>query len=271
MLTNVYERGPRPAIGSRWPARSPWRAGGVAVLVLALAPGGCKVAGAQAAHSESQHQAYQHQIDRVELDLDSGDIQLSPGSAGQVVVQRDLRWDKAKPTITEKWNGATLQISNACASGEHNCATNYEIELPQDVPVVGKTKAGNITTRGMHGTQDLETDAGDVTVEETRSALTLRTNAGKVSGTGLGSTRIDAFSSAGNVSLTLTVVPDNVSAKSDAGDVDVRVPKTGSGGYSVQASTDAGTKTVSVDVNGGSPHKIVASSRSGNVTVRYAL
>lgn len=264
MVTNVHKSGGRRLVGSRW------RAGSVALL-LALTPGGCKVAGSAAAHNESQHQAYQHQIDRIELNLDSGDIRLSPGSVGQVVVQRDLRWDSTKPTITEKWNGNTLQISNQCASSEHNCATNYEIQLPQDVPVVGKTKAGSVTSRGMHGTQDLETEAGDVTVEETRSALTLRTNAGKVDGTSLGSTRVDAFSNAGAVSLALTVVPDSVSAKSDAGDIDVRVPRAGSGGYSVAATTDAGTRTVSVDVNEGSPHRIVASSRSGDVKVRYAL
>jgi len=239
--------------------------------VLALAPGGCKVAGAAAAHSDSQHQAYQHQVDRVELDLDSGDIQLSPGSAGQVVVQRDLHWDSTRPTVSEKWNGNTLQISSQCASSEHNCATNYQLELPQDVPVVGKTRAGNITSRGIHGSQDLESDAGDLSVEETRAALTLRTNAGKVTGTGLGSTQVDAFSDAGNVSLTLTAVPDSVSAKSNAGDVEVLVPRAGSAGYSVQAGTDAGTKSVTVDVSAASPHKIVVNGTSGNVKVGYAL
>jgi hypothetical protein len=229
------------------------------------------VAGAAAAQHDDQHQAYQHRIDRIELDLASGDITLTPGSAGQVVVRRGLRWDSTKPTVTEQWNGNTLHITTRCASGERNCATNYDIEVPRDVTLAAKTDAGNVTIRGIQGSQDLRTDAGNVSVEQSGGALTLHTNSGRITGTGLATTHIDSGTDAGNISLTLTVVPDSLTARSSAGDIDLHVPKAGAGGYGVQATTDAGTRRVTVDTSGPSKHRIVSASDSGDVTVRYAL
>jgi len=251
--------------GARW-----WVCGALTVLALS-ASSGCKVEGAAAgtAHQESQQQKYQHAVSRVTIDLDSGDITLHTGSGGQVSVQRSLKWDSTKPTVTEGWTGDTLAITARCASGEHSCAADYQVDLPADVTVVAKTNAGNVTTRGIHGGQELRSDAGDLTVKDSGGALTLHTNNGRVTGTGLAAAQVDAGTDAGDVNLTLTTVPDSLTAKSSAGDIDLLVPKT-DGGYAVQAGTNAGAKRVLVDTSGSSKRRIVATTDSGDVQVRYA-
>jgi hypothetical protein len=54
-----------------------------------------------AADTETQHQTYTQPVSRVALNLHNGDVILTPGVAGQVVIERRLEWSESKPTIEE--------------------------------------------------------------------------------------------------------------------------------------------------------------------------
>lgn len=247
-------------------------AGGLAALTMS----GCEPVGAgataKADHHEDQHQSYDHAVERIELDLDGGNITLSPGTSSAVNIDRTLSWNNTKPTVTERWDGKTLRISSRCAKQEQNCATDYRIGAPAGVTVTAKTDAGDISTRGINGAQELRSSAGDLTIEGSQGRLNLFTDSGQINGTGLHSGQVEAKTNAGKVNLTLAVVPDSLTAKSSAGNIDLQVPRAGGGasGYNVQARTNAGRKQVNVDSAADGKHRIVAETDSGDIQVRYA-
>jgi hypothetical protein len=228
-----------------------WGIVGIILAATALTAAGCKDLGPT--HQETQEETLRHAITSIKLDLVAGDITLSPGAAGEVALNRRLKWTSNKPTITEKWAGNVLSITTRCAGTEKNCATDYVIQIPADVVV------------------EATTDAGDMKVSDAKGRLNLHTDSGRITGTGLSSTKVDAVTDAGDIRLELSVVPDAVTAKSDAGDVEVAVPRAGSGadGYRVQATTNAGDKDITVDSSPAGKHSIVVSSDAGNLKVRY--
>lgn len=202
--------------------------------------------------TETQNQTYKQPVTRVEINVDSGAIKLTPGTAGQVAVRRDLRWNQDKPTIDERFEGTTLKITAKCPNGGgfgHLCEIDYALAVPPEISV------------------DAETSAGAVSAQQLAGTLSLRSQAGAVAGQGLRSAEVTAQTSAGAVDLQFAAAPNKVDAESKAGAVQVTVPR--GDAYRVTADTSAGDKQVDVTQDPGSSRSIDARTSAGQIQVRY--
>lgn len=255
--------------------RNGWRVAGLLATTVALAAGGLVVwrllAGPEVRHTEAQDQTYRHAISRLEVDLSAGDLTLAVGDPGQVAVRRSLHWTGNRPVFSEQWLGDTLHLTANCPHEQQNCFLDYTVRVPAGVSVRAHTDAGDLTVGAIGGTLDLTTDAGATRLQDTAGPVRARSQAGEIIATGLRSTTVDAVTTAGDVRLRFTEAPALATARTDAGEVEIALPHTGSGvdGYQVQADTEAGSRQVSVGEDSAGRHSIVAHTAAGDVTVHY--
>lgn len=217
--------------------------------------------------TQYQEHTYTGQPSKIVLSLSSGDITIRRGSAGQVAVHRQLQWVHSKPIIDEHWDGRTLVVTQNCPSGflELQCNVSYSLTVPKGVTVMATTASGNIQVADIAGPLQLKSDSGDVGAVNPVGNLIAKTASGNVAVTGAQSGIVTATSDSGDVTLGFAVAPQEVSADSASGNVNVAVPTGGS--YDVQASTAAGNTSVSVPNNPSSPRLIHAHTDSGDITV----
>lgn len=218
-------------------------------------------------HTATEQRTYAHPIDRIEIELHSGSVDLESGEGGRVAIDRTLTWSDDRPTYREEWQGNVLRITTGCSG--RRCSLDYRIQLPAGVAVDAYTSAGNVNSRSMQGDQKLRSDSGDVGAVDASGRLSASSGSGDVIGTGLSSTRTDGKTDSGNLSLKFAKAPEQVIAGSDSGNVSVIVPQVAQG-YRVRADTDSGSRDVGVTQSSGSPYAVTAHTDSGNVVVRYA-
>lgn len=244
---------------------------GVLASVVALSTGeaaGCENAGAAGRFStETQNERYAHGISRLEINIDSGNLTLSPGDANEVSVDRRLRWEHNKPIIKEQWNGDTLRISAVCPD-DNNCTVDYTVRVPEAVAVQAHTDSGDLSVRDLTKNLDLKNQSGDIDVRNAAGQVRITGDSGDITGSGLRSADVEVRTKSGNVSLAFKNAPTSAKAVVDAGAIEIAVPR--ADGYRVQATTKDGRRDVEVRDERGGKHSIVAQLVSGNVTVRYA-
>lgn len=237
-----------------------------AAIGLAAGVTGCAALTAGPTNDAQQSQTYQHAISQIDFTMPSGDITLTAGASGSVVVNRDLKWDKTEPTVSEVWAGDTLQITVSCASQPH-CSVDYTVQVPSTVAVQTHTDDGDVNVTDLTGGVNINDTTGDVNLTGVGGQIQVDSDTGTVTGTGLQSTSVGVQGQDGDVALGFSAVPETVSATTDTGRVHVTVPADGSIGYEVQAATTTGQRTVSVQEESGSPHTITAKTTDGDVTV----
>ncbi|MFF7749731.1 DUF4097 family beta strand repeat-containing protein [Streptomyces sp. NPDC007971] len=218
-------------------------------------------------HTETKQLSFHHRIDRIEFDLDSGNITLTRGEQGQVGIGRTLTWTDDRPVFKEEWQGNVLRITSKC-DGRH-CSADYKVQLPSSVQVDASTEAGVISTQAVQGDQQLKTDSGDIRVTDAAGRLSASVKSGNITADGLASASASATSQAGNLSMGFVRAPAQVTARAQSGNVNVKVPHTGQQ-YRVQADTDAGQKSVKVAQSSTGQGAITAHSDAGNIDIDYA-
>jgi hypothetical protein len=221
-------------------------------------------------NTEQQHQTYPGAITRIEVDLASGNLTIGRGALGEVSVNRVLRWDRAKPTITETADGATLRITEVCEYA-HRCETDYTLAVPESVVVQTHVSAGDLALRDNTADVDLAVDSGRITLDNLGGKIHARTNSGEIRGTGIRSQQVGVQSGSGAIALSFADAPTTVEATADVGDIRIRVPNTApdSGGYRVQTDTNVGTRDVTVNQEQNATRSIAAHTSTGNVSVGY--
>jgi hypothetical protein len=164
------------------------------------------------------------------------------------------------------------------------CEEHYRISVPRGVAVSVRTSAGEATARGLRGDLELRSSAGLVRAFDVRGrSVELASHAGSVNATdvraddltlgsragGIEAIRssgktVRAIAAAGSVDLELLVPPSYVEAESRAGAVTVIVPDVG---YAVTARTAAGEEDVRVRQRPAGRREIDVESRAGDVSV----
>ncbi len=225
----------------------------------------------------TQQQSYQRAVTRIEVAIDNGDLSIATGGAGQVSIERRLRWSGTQPTVEESWQGDTLRISSPCDDTEtvpaigRECSTGLSLRVPADVTVEATVNRGTIRIRDVLGELRLATSQGDVQVTNGSNRLWIRSSSGEITATGLRCTHVDTKTASGSVSLEFAGSPELVKATAEWGDVDVAVPRPAAGaeGYQVRSEQEEGRSNIAVQQDPAARHLIFANTTRGNVYVRY--
>jgi Putative adhesin len=268
-----------PAIGRRM--RAAWLLFGGIFTGVVLTTCGFGLMAVMSADSktetDTQQQSYQHAVSRIELDIDTGDITLATGAAGQVSVERRLLWSTTRPGYEESWQGDTLRIRSPCETkGEfpglgRRCSTSFSLRVPPDVAVEVIVRSGTIRVKDVVGPLRLSTQDGDVQVTNGSDRIWARTQRGEITATGLRCTQADARAESGNVNLEFATAPELVKAAAEFGDVDVAVPRLAQGaeGYQVRTEQHDDRNNVTIHDDPAARRLIFVSTPSGIVYVRY--
>ncbi|MEV5325630.1 DUF4097 family beta strand repeat-containing protein [Nonomuraea fastidiosa] len=218
--------------------------------------------------------------DSVRVKAGKGQVALSvlPGKAGELLVERSLRWDRDRPKVTEDWNPAsgTLLLDAVCPGSDQPdgplCQADYTLFLPPETDLEASTRGGRITVHELFGDVRLTSVSGDVDVREVSGDVWARTGTGSVDADGLTGKKADVEVGSGDVELMFAVTPSQVKAVvRTSGNVAVNVPpqaRAGTDGAHAYNVTVSGTNTtVDVPQREDAKRTIVATTEDGIVTV----
>jgi hypothetical protein len=189
-------------------------------------------------------------VGAVNLDARSGSITVTAGP-GPVGVTEQLYYTDDRPATSHQVTGDTLALrEDGCAhlrSVNGRCEVNWEIHAPAGTALSLATSAGMISVTGFAGPVELSTHSGGIKAHR----LSART--------------VSAESNAGGVRLAFVAPPDQVTATTDAGGVEIELP--GGISYAVRADTATGTPDVDVARDADSSHQITARTGAGSIEI----
>ncbi|MDF2709153.1 MAG: hypothetical protein K0R62_4805 [Nonomuraea muscovyensis] len=211
-------------------------------------------------------------VDQAVLGLQAGkgvrDLAILPGEAGELVVERWMRWSGSKPNVTEEWDGQTLRLGADCPDrrrGALICDVQYVLFVPPEATVEATTVSGFLTVRGVQGKVRATTVSGDVNVSDILGDVHIRTDSGDVEAGQLSGERTDVEVGSGDVLLSFRQPPSNVRAVvRAAGDINVLMP---GDRISYDVTTSATNVDLDVRRDPGSPRKITAETGDGRIRV----
>jgi len=241
-----------------------------ATALVVLAPSAGQVYGWMFEQSSESTWSQAHPITAVRVDATSGDVQISPGGAGQARVRESLRWVVHKPTVQEAWDGDSLVVTVLCDGGgfllPDECSADLDVTVPASVPVTVTSRSGGVSVGGMSGAVHAETASGDIELTGDSGAVVAHAISGSVSGRGLTGADADVQAESGDVDLEYVTMPQRVVSRVVSGNTLILVPR--GGGYVVTGQTASGERDVDRALeNNQSSHVLSIDSVSGDVAV----
>lgn len=211
-----------------------------------------------------------HPINAVQVNVESGDVRIDPGSAGEARIRESLSWVLHKPSVRESWDGDTLVVTVACDSGAFllpdQCSADLDITVPASASVTVTATSGDVTATGMSGGVHMETDSGDIQLTGVGGTVFAHAISGSVSAQSLTATDADVQVESGSVDLEFATAPDRVVSRVVSGDTSILVPR--GDGYLVTGQSLSGERDIDPALeNSQSPRLISADSDSGQVSV----
>jgi Putative adhesin len=221
--------------------------GSVCATVAVAVPAAC-VALDQQYHTTVSYGAGASPVTTLVVNDPSGNVQVT-GGADTLSVTEHQSYRDSPPTSRHTVADGTMTLDFRCPSDD--CGIDYDVQVPDGVAVQITSTAGDVTLAKLSGGVQVTSGSGDITAS------------------GLTGPKARFSDSAGTVLVGFAAVPGSVYADSEAGDVTVFLP--GSGSYKVAASSDAGKVHVTVPQSGGSPNTVTAQSDAGDVAVRTQM
>ncbi|MGZ4383160.1 MAG: DUF4097 family beta strand repeat-containing protein [Gaiellaceae bacterium] len=243
---------------SRWRRSrrlSPW---GLTVAcsfgVLALAAAAMGAMRLTMTSSSSSTVSIGAELTRVELNVERGNVTVLGGGNPSPVVLRhhDHSAFGHGPIQLRTVRDGVLSVSSSCPTVLlGSCSSDYQLIVPDNVPVTVRAGDGGITLDAYHGSAELETGGGPIRV---------------VAFCGF---ELDAKTSAGDIDVGASCSPQELRLLSSSGDITAVVPP---GRYQIEAASSSG---VTHPLRGltserGAPWSIQAISNSGDVSVEAA-
>jgi hypothetical protein len=185
----------------------------------------------------------------IELRVQSGDVAVVGGSqSGVSISHSDDSVFGQGPRERRSISAGIVHISSSCPRlVVGHCWANYRLDVPDDVPISVRAESGTVHLVGYHGSADIATNGGAISVE------------------GYCGFVLGAASASGDISVSATCSPERLTLRSDTGDVTAVVP---AGSYRIQAASNGGATSVDgVSNDDGAPWAIQALSNSGSVKV----
>lgn len=209
---------------------------------------------------------------------DIKEVELRGLYAGSVTVQPSGSNDKAdvqnagteggslRLITTVRNNKLTVRQTGDCVPpGSSNpCTASFNLSIPVNASVSGESKGANLTFARLKGSIAV-TNAGPITVNGGSGKLELSSSTGNITLAETISKEVSAKTRNGAIAMQYSGVPDDVSAESDNGNIDIVVPSGMS--YKVTADAKDGNERVSAQTTDSDDHEIIARTGKGNVTV----
>lgn len=247
-----------------------WLVIGGVVTALLIIGGALSAVSSFNFRTEISHAVLTGELTSMSVDIDTGDVSLTPGEPGVVDVQRRTFWSFSKPVVEENWDGQTLRVTVDCVGVAwigRGCGVDYQLAIPTNISVTVNTSTGDVSATNIDGELRLTTSTGDIRVTGGDGALRLHTSTGDITAIDAAAESVDAEASTGDVRLALSSAPRTVSAHTSTGDVRIYVPD--GEAYHVQTDTSTGDTDVSVRRDDDSDRSIVVRTSTGDVQVTY--
>lgn len=210
------------------------------------------------------------QGNRLEMDVDNGDVDVRTGSDSGIHVQAVQTGGTAGDFIVDVSQSndvvrVTQSPKNRISSFCTNCSVNYRVTAPDDVQMVIKTSSGDINLEGTNTAVELATDSGNVTARNLAQGIKVNASSGKVE--------------LHNVGGRLEATTDSASINIDDGHLSDVVVKISSGTFkytgSLAKNSASSIKTVSGNVTLRLPRdssfQLLASSSSDDIHTDFEL
>lgn len=216
-------------------------------------------------------------ITEIQVSGGSGSVTIrGDGQAGQVRINRIVRYQRDEPGKTYRLAGTVLHIETDCGN---RCSVDYDIQAPAGVAVRGENGSGDMDLDDVAAV-DVRVGSGSISVTDGSAEVSVRTGSGEITVDGAtgglnataGSGSIDARrvaggpvrlkTGSGEVALVMTK-PGSVSAEASSGEVTVTVPP---GRYRVRADTGSGNLDVRVPDDPAGEHLLELETGSGDIT-----
>jgi hypothetical protein len=232
-----------------------------------------------------------YHVDRA-IPLDHGRLVASANGSDLTVRQGQPSGDAAQLTGTVQYSlvRPDLTVTDGTGFSLHcrlflgNCGLDATLSVPPGTALDLTSGGGNMQVGGVQSAVTLTSDGGDVSLSGSEGAATVDsgggnlnvsdlggvlkfiTSGGDVNGNILTSPKVILDTGGGNVSLTFTRPPANLSVTSSGGDITIVVPR-GATEYAINKSTEGGDYGASVPSNDLANNKITVDSGGGNVSI----
>ena len=217
--------------------------------------------------------------------VNSGDVTVRPGPAGQLRVHGTLHYSLVRPQVSWRRSASRIAVRSHCRVPAGLCLLDYAVAVPAggrsrvfdasgDLIAGGlagavtlQDSSGNITATRISGTPTISDQSGDIVVTTlSGSRAVIMDDSGDITGSDVASQGLTVTDQSGDITVTFTKVPDRVRVSDSSGDVTLALPP-GPTTYRVSASTSSGLTTISVPRSLTSPHLISVTSQSGDISI----
>ena len=233
----------------RWGVRT-----AAGVLAAAAAVAGCGVGVGQTTRDRA---ALEGPVTEIRIDNQAGGVTvLGDGGAS---LEREVTYRGSAPTgPSHRVEGGVL-VLGGCGD---QCAVEYTVHVPAGLPVTGSTQAGSLRLTQV-GHVDVETRAGEVTLDGVTGPARAHVGSGSITGRALRDGDVLAETENGDVQLALAT-PATVRVDTHRGNVTVAVPQAT---YRVTVHTDLGETSVRVPNEPSADHALDLRTEVGDVVV----
>jgi Putative adhesin len=219
------------------------------------------------------------------VNLNTGDVTIRPGPAGQLRVRGALRYSLIRPQLSWRRSASTITIHSGCRVPAGLCLLDYTATVPAGSRPVVSDGSGDLTVSGVAGTFTLNDGSGSITATRISGAPTISDasgditvtslsgsravitdDSGSISVSGVSSRQLSVSDQLGDISVVFTKVPDKVQITDSAGSIALVLPP-GPTAYRVSASTSSGSAAINVPRSQTSPHLISVTDQSGDISI----
>jgi hypothetical protein len=189
-------------------------------------------------------------LNGIALDLGEGDAQIiGAGTSPVVAVQRTDHFSFGHDAdTTRSLQRGVLRIHSRCPiTVLHTCSSDYQLRVPENVPISVRTGSGTVDFDGFRGTAHITTSSGGISVA------------------GFCGFSLQARSETGDVDASSACPTERLALRSRTGHVHATVPP---GRYRIDATSDTGSREVKrLTPADEAPFQIQALSSEGDVLV----
>ena len=237
-----------------------------------------------AEHVVTEDAVFPAGIERIELDVEAGDIVIRGADVEVISGVRTQRWNgNAEPELGTTVEGSVLTLIASCPK-MIGCNVDYDLEVPRGVEVVlglgsgdanisgvsgevvGDVGSGDLVMRELAGPLSVVTGSGDVTLDGLLGDVDVETGSGDVFGVGLSGSLLAVEVGSGDVEIEAAAESVNdVTVHTGSGDVVLTVA---SGVWDVSVDTGSGdVAQTGISSDKGADRSLTVNTGRGDVTL----